>query len=455
MAIRKKLVAGFIKASTSTHTKNLDPVTEVKPDTLLENQDDDFKLFDPDALEGGSTHTKNLQAAVDDNLPNDSSNVSTIDNDIDPAEGYMNQDSLEVVNAPQSTLITAEDEESEDDTEDSEDEVVEADADDFDEESEEDDWDDEPHPEDFDLDEPSEDTEGEEDIEAEAELPVGSSDDEMAVVDVDEVDDNDTDDMVFASIGSKVLVIKASRVIASMTKKQAIRAAAEDIYQSEPFHEASYQEAKRHGLRAGLKSMGFSLATVNVASASVINKRVDARVKAVTAAVHRTSDAKNKCFAQSLAIASVGTARRFFKDANNDLQNTLIANLQRAGVRDASKIVNAAFAQHGVGYAKSIMTIAQKLSDMPDEHRSQFADALDMLDDEGEFIESDVVFEDDDISDFVDAEVDDLEDDFVPESITAALASPGHVSRGALLQKNKSLTASALLQSDTPLQFSI
>lgn len=476
MAIRKKLVAGLF-ASTSTHTKNSEGVRQpAKSDTKINTHDEKYKLFDPDVLEGGASHKPNLEAAVDDDLPNDSHNVSTIDNDVDPAEGYIEQDGVDELltpNAPANQIeAEADDEEVEEleiedddegedalDDEDGEDVgIVEADEDDEDEDYEDEDEDDEdwdePQPEDFDLgeDEVVEEDEGEE-IEAEEnELPVGSSD-AMDLVDIDEVDDTDTDDMVFASVGSRVLVLKANRVIATMGKKQAIRAAAEDIYQSEQFHQAVYQEAKRHGLRAGLKSMGFSLAKVNVAAATVINKRVEARVNALTAAVRRTADSKQKCFAQCLAIASVGISRRFFKDGNNELQNALIANLQRAGVRDASKIVNSAFAKHGVAYSKSIMTIAQKLADMPDEHRSQFAEALDMLDDDGEFVDADAVFEDEDTADFVDATNDDDFEDFVPESITAALSRPGHVSRGVLLQKSKSLTASAILQSDEPLEF--
>ncbi len=471
MAIRKKLIAGVrVSASTSTHNRNLGPAPRLEvDDTTLKNHDDQYKLYDPDELEGGSAHKPNLEAAVDDNLPNDSINVSTIDNDIDPAEGYLpnaleegaDTDELVDPGAPQGLLEANEDGELETLVESP---IVGSDEDDDedDEDEEEEDWDDEPQPEDFDLegDEVDEDEEVEEEVEAEAdieELPVGAAE-TMDLVDIDEVSENDTEDLVFASVGSKVLVLKNDRVIASMGRKQAVRAAVGDIYQSEPFHEAAFQEAKRHGLRAGLKSMGFVMAKVNVASSTVLEKRVEARVSAVTAAVRRNADNRTKSFGQCLAIASVGVSRRFFKDGSNVLQNTLIANLQRAGVRDAQKIVLSAFAQHGVEYAKSIMTIAQKLADMPEEHRSQFAEALDMLDEDGEFVESDVVLEDEDTSDFVDADLGDdfeseLEEDFVPESITAALARPGRVSRGALLQRTGNLTASAILESSEPLQF--
>jgi len=464
MAIRKKLIAGVVKAS-STHYRNLDNAPAEKSDTTLVNQDDRYKLYDPDELEGGRTHKSNLTAAVDDALPNDSVNVGTIDNDIDPAENYLEDgDQLITPGAPAGTLEAADDPEDEDDgdwedengepieaVDDGVDEALESEDDFEDEDEEEEEWEDDPQPEDFDLEDTESDEEDEE-MEAEMEeLPVGNAD-SMDIVDVDEIPENETEDVIFASVGSKVLVLKGDRVIASMGKKGAVRAAAEGIYQTPQFHEAAYQETQRHGLRAGLKSMGFSMSRINVAGTSVINKRVEARVSAMTAAVRKTADNKQQNFAQCLAIASVGISRRFFKDSSNELAASLTANLQRAGVRDAQRIINAAFAKHGVSYAKSIITIAQRLQDMPEEHRSQFADALDMLDEDGEFLDADAVFEDEDTSDFVDATADDLED-FVPESITAALSRPGQQHRGALLQNNVGLTASAILSSDEPLQF--
>jgi len=500
MAIRKKqeVLAGIAKKSVkagNVHFPNEGKEEmELDGDFGVENNMSVYKLFDPDAIENPkstSTHTPNaegdkpasvkagkkVEAAADDDLPNDSHNVATIDNEIDPAEGYLPQDGesedseSEVLtpNAPANTIEADADEDAVEEVEDdTDDEVEESDdeseeeVEDFEEEDEE--WDDEdegPAPEDFDL-EDGDEIESEEEEEFEDDLPVGTTeaaaDDFMDIVDVDGIPDNDVEAMVFASVGSRVLVLKANRVIASMTRKQAAKAACDDIYQTPQFHDAAYEEARRQGLRAGLQHMGFAMAKVNVAQSQVINKRVEARVKTLTAAVRKTSEEKEKCFAQCLAIASVGVTRRFFKDEESqDLLASLVDQLSRAGVRGAQRIVNAAFAQHGVKYAKSILTIANKLSNMPEEHRAQFANALDMLDENGDFVDADATFEDESVADFVDAEADEFEDEFLPETVTAALANPGREFKGELLtprrQRGVSLSAHAVLNGDEPLTF--
>ena len=505
MAIRKKqeVLAGIAKKSVkagNTHFENEGkPEMDLDSDFGVENNMDVYKLYDPDEIKNPdsiSTHTPNdegdkpatvkagkkIKAAADDDLPNDSHNVSTIDNEVDPADGYLPQDgdanasesAVASPNVPSNPLEAAADEEEETTEEvedDSADEVEESDDDQGEDESdledfeeEEEDWDEDPAPEDFDLGE-DEPVESEEEEEFEDEMPVGTTeaaaDDMMDIVDIDGIQDNDVEAMVFAALGQRLMVLKANRVIATMNKKQAAKASCDDIYLSSQFHDAAYEEARRQGLRAGLKHMGFVMAKVNVGQSQVINKRVEARVKTLTAAVRKTGDDKEKCFAQCLAIASVGITRRFFKEeASNELIASLVDQLSRAGVRNGSRIVNAAFAQHGVQYAKAILTVANKLSSMPEEHRAQFANALDMLDENGDFVDADATFEDESVSDFVDAGADEEsfeEDDYMPETVTAALANPGREFKGELLtprrQRGTPLSAHALLTGDEPLTF--
>jgi hypothetical protein len=82
--------------------------------------------------------------------------------------------------------------------------------------------------------------------------------------------------------------------------------------------------------------------------------------------------------------------------------------------------VQAAFAQYGVSYAKSILTLANKISAMPEQVRNQYAEALDLTED-GDFDPDDALESD------VDEEgVMEDEGDFepIPASVTAALSSP-------------------------------
>ncbi|MGL2830952.1 hypothetical protein ACQJ97_08750, partial [Helicobacter pylori] len=189
----------------------------------------------------------------------------------------------------------------------------------------------------------------------------------MAIVDIDETPEEDCDDVVFANTGNgTVLALKGKRVIASMDKRAAIKAGAQDMYQSENYAEVTQHEMGRQGLRAGLKSMGFVLATVNVGKAEVLNKRVEAKAKKLTAGLRAVAAEQDESMEQCLAIAAVGINRAgYFKDVRNELRAALEDEFAAAGVRNADKLIRRVFASHGVDYAKAILTIANQLKDKP------------------------------------------------------------------------------------------
>lgn len=291
--------------------------------------------------------------------------------------------------------------------------------------------------------------------------------DEMPVVDIDEMDDKDSEDVVFASIGVRVHAIKANRIIASMGKKMAVQAGHGDHYMSDQFQDVVGVEMAKHGLRAGLTSMGFKLATVNVARAETVNRRVDAKVKQVTAAVRRTNQSAREATEQCMAIAAVGINRQYFKDTHNELRAALEEEMQAAGVRGATKLIRRVFASKGVSYAKAIVTLATKLQAMPEATRNQFAEALDMTSDEPEELSDESMYGDSSSPDFqamytAEAEDDEFADEFEdetesPTTIHAALARP--------LQKQKqqisasktgySVTAAAILSGDAPFLYGV
>ena len=105
------------------------------------------------------------------------------------------------------------------------------------------------------------------------------------------------------------------------------------------------------------------------------------------------------------------------------------------------------FAQHGVDYARSIIALAQDLSEQPDEVREKFVDALDMTEDSS--IEAD---DDDDDEDDFDPDEDDSEGEAVPTSVTAALARPGVATRVKASAHTQS-RASEVLAGTKPLPF--
>ena len=341
--------------------------------------------------------------------------------------------------------------------------------------------DEEEHPEisaEFDDEEEDEDEDEEEDeVEASVKKPVAASADEaMPLVDIDGTDD-EGDDVVFATLGTRVHAIKANRIVASIGKKLAVKAGHGDMYLSDQFQEVALVEMSKHGLRAGLRKMGFALATVNVGAQEVLNKRVEAKANKVTAAIRRSTQSQQDSMEQCLAIAAVGVNRAKFQDVENTLMLAMVGELQAAGMRGAAKLVARVFNDHGVEYSKSILTIANKLAAMPEQVRNSFVDALNMTTagaddideaDDGLFgdeaqpdfqsqFASDEEGEDDGAAEFND----DFEDEFeAPETVHAALANPKirrHEANASLSGKRVgySVTAAAVLQGKAPLPFGI
>ena len=143
-----------------------------------------------------------------------------------------------------------------------------------------------------------------------------------------------------------------------------------------------------------------------------------------------------------MAIAAVGINRRFFKDATNELKAGLETEFTRAGVRGASNIIRAMFAQYGVSYARSILTLANKLSEMPEAVRNQYASALDLTNDEDFEAEEPVEEEGEEGEEF----------EPIPASVTAALNFPARRQVGALLKAGvKTTAAMSILSGDMSL----
>lgn len=213
---------------------------------------------------------------------------------------------------------------------------------------------------------------------------------EMPLVDVDNIAD-DVEDVMFASIDNTKIAIHSNRIIAMLDNETAIKASVDDEYMSDEFDEATLAECKQKGLRAGLRSMGFTLATVKFNA----NKQIQAKVKAENIAFRKSQidafKARQSVMAQCFAIASTGLNRNAFTDFANPLRNELEAKLKIAGVRDASRIVRAAFEKCGIEYTKTLMAAAEKISELPEDSRNGLLASLDMTQepDEEEEVEAD------------------------------------------------------------------
>lgn len=192
----------------------------------------------------------------------------------------------------------------------------------------------------------------------------------------------DSGDVDVVPFGDEVLAVKASVIVAKMSKKAASRAGVSDIYKGTSFGSVVQAAVDQKGVRAGLQGLGFTMVK---AKASIVSKaKLKASVSAALAKQASTSVYASKVFEQSAAIAAVGINRKFFKDSENTLRASLESELTRAGVSGAAKIVRACFNQHGVAYAKDILTLARKLAAQSQAVRDNYVEALDMTSEEPE-----------------------------------------------------------------------
>jgi hypothetical protein len=306
--------------------------------------------------------------------------------------------------------------------------------------------------------------------EEEIEEAVGPEDGEMSILDVDGADD-EPDDVVFANVGNSVKVIKANRIIASMSKKIAARAGHEDMYMSEQFAQVTEVEMAKHGVRAGLKKMGFVLATVNLGKAEVLNKRVELKAKKLTAHVRAEAEAQFEVLEQALAIAAVGINKGFFKEQRNELRAALETELEAAGVRGHKKLLANVFATKGIDFAKAILTVAKRVALMGEETRANFVKALDMVGDDlnddddlfgnaaaPDFQSQFATHEDEEQEHEADEFADEVHDEgAAPQTIHAALLRPAsNIRRNSEVSAKStgySVSAAAILSGKAPLPF--
>lgn len=483
-----------VSASTSTHKGNEVDLLDDESGSAVGNNMSVDTLIDPEDYTGGATHysndemghptfasSKKKKVKANENadgcdggstLNPGSNNVGTIDNDVDPDQGYIGATDLDNIDLDDDDAVdfgAADPDQSDPEEDDDQFTGVDPDngttvASDVDlqnnmgvstlEASEEDeDWDAAPAGDD---DEDLEDDLAEEDEESgnggvaiedvEDEPEEASTDEDVSILDVDETPDSDIEDVAFATAGTRLLAIKANRIIASMTGRMAIAAGRNDVYLTDQFQEVTAMQLKQMGLRKGLKSMGFALAKVTLAKQSVLKAQVQKEVHKTTAAVRKVNAEKEKAFEQSLAIASVGINRSLFKNAENPLKAHLEGEFRRLGIRGAGRILAHAFAEHGPAYAKQVIELAKKISAMPEEVRDSYVDALDMDTGVVDEPEEDVIpIGADEMDD------DEMEDGYV-ETVEAALARPGtRIQASAAANGKYSVTANQILNGEIPL----
>ena len=247
--------------------------------------------------------------------------------------------------------------------------------------------------------------------------------DPIDVVDIDAMPDDDVESVDFVEMPDETITaLKANRVIATLSKKDAIAANIEKVYTQPQFEAAVRAEMKKNGLRAGLKNCGFTLASFRIRASQAVALQVRAATKKMAASASKFKAEQHKAMIQATAIACMGLNRGIFKGHKNELRAELVKNLKQAGLVNAERVVQAAFAAKGVEYLKTVLALASKIQAMPEEVRDGYVEQLDMTEEPEITADSDAeTFGDPDETDDVMVEV---QEDPMPETVQAAVIKP-------------------------------
>lgn len=278
---------------------------------------------------------------------------------------------------------------------------------------------------------------------------------------LDALELNDTPEgLEFMSKANVLLAMKGAHVVAFAGENHVGRNA--DILHSPEFAKAVVMTAKKIGVRKALARMGFR---------DIYVKPVDVKSSAREIAKAKSQfDAKahkaQKVFADSLAIASVGMAKGLFKEFKDPIRSAVEAQLGASmGTRVAKVTASRIMAANGIEYAKSLISLANKLSGMTEQVRKEYAEMCDLVDDGGET--ADLVSADADEmpnNEFEQSGIDDGEDitdtsedlDSVQSRLTTAavLLKPRNSVTASGRKASPSASASAILAGTAPLRFS-
>lgn len=379
-------------------------------DTTVTNAMEPAGLIDPETYESGDLHFSNLDKVnknltksktvkagarkitagdIADEIPSGtdgSNNISTIDNDVDPVQDYLDTDEADTLleNAQGDTELGASNG-NVDTLGDGEENIfdptmLEADTDgdtDWDEEDGDDDL--PTPPEEEALDVAIQDSSADDQLGLSGEVEE-DFDNAMPIGEIRQVDDTIQNVAFVMQAGSKTLcVVKDTTVIASMSPARAKKAQVSDVYASAAYHHLLTQEAKKHGLMSALVANGFATERLNLSASKVVAKTIKLEAASIERRLTKVQAAKQEALDQSIAIAAVGISRNFFNQVDNPLRAALEQELVQAGMKNPQRMLQRIFASHGQGYIQNALALAHKLSAMNEQVRADYAEALDLV----------------------------------------------------------------------------
>lgn len=111
--------------------------------------------------------------------------------------------------------------------------------------------------------------------------------------------------------------------------------------------------------------------------AGSLAKKIEARVRAAMELEYaaKVGELRERLMAAT-KLSLAGFNSNFFKDKDNVLKAALWSELRALGVRDASRAIEAGFAEAAVPFFAEVLAKAEELMDMPDEARDVIAKAI-------------------------------------------------------------------------------
>lgn len=213
-----------------------------------------------------------------------------------------------------------------------------------------------------------------------------------ALVDAMDVDDSDAA-LAFVQAGNRLVAMKAHVAVASLSKEGAGKNA--DLLFNPALTAAASNAVKAHGLRKGLKSLGFKMTLVPVTTKAAVAREV----QKIQAAAQKQETDRKQDFANAYALASVGMNRGSWKGVENPLKAAFEAEFARLGVTNPKRLTSAIFNETGLAYSKNLLEVTSKLLKVSASTRAEYAEMFDMTasvqadpqtEDEGEDEELDV-----------------------------------------------------------------
>lgn len=151
----------------------------------------------------------------------------------------------------------------------------------------------------------------------------------------------------------------------------------EEVFSSKAFAQAIAHAVKGQGVEKALAHYNFK----SIVVAFPLKKEVEARVEKALAAKSTEVQAKlgdlSADFAQCVALAASGLNKGFFKGKDHPLKAAFFSELEAAGVRKPTAIIDKVFASVGGQYNKVLIALATDLMSKSLDLRNELAAAID------------------------------------------------------------------------------